>query len=82
MRGARRGGNRFLVLQCFAAFGLVQLLMFIKVFWIFVDNNDTSASHGEGGGGGGGIRAGWLDGGPRMGGHDKQAYEMLSADAR
>jgi len=82
VRGARRGINPFLVLKCFAAFGVVQLLVFIKVFWTFADNYYTGASHGEGGGGEGGIRAGWLDGGLRRGGHGKQAYEMLSADAR
>jgi len=82
--GSSRGGNRFLVLQCFAVFGLVQLLVFIKVFWAFVNENDVNASSlslSPGGGGGEGIRAGWLDGGVRRGGHGKQAYEVLSAAA-
>ena len=82
VRRARRGSICFLVLPCFAAFGLVQLLMFIKVFWTFVDNDDASTSHREGGRGRGRIRAGWFDGGARRGGHDQQAYEMLSAGAR
>ena len=80
--GSSRGGNRFLVLQCFAVFGLVQLLVFIKVFWAFVDDNDVNASSlSSSSPGGGGIRAGWLDGGVRRGGHGKQEYEALSAAA-